>query len=247
MRLLRPVLILSVIALFASASIASAITINEVRIDQPSTDFDEYVEFIGNPDEPFTDMWLLTIGDGASTFGVSGGVDGILDLTAQSVNANGFFLVVEDIWSGTLGAATPDLVADLGFENGDNVTHLLVTNLNPAISTYSSDLDKDDDGVIDPTGDYDGDSIDDGPPFTAIVDCIGMVETVGTGELIYCATTVGPDGIYVPSHIYVCADTGVWAMGTYDPLTSVDTPGTANPDCATPVKPTTWGTIKSLY
>ena len=164
MRLLRPFLALTVIMLLAVP--AFAIDINEIRIDQPGTDFDEYIEFIGQPGEPFTGMALLTIGDNA---GGSGGVDGVLDLNGQFVNASGLFLVVEDIWSGTLGSATPDLVAVLGFENSDNVTHLLVTGLNPAIST-ASDLDVDDDGVIDPTGDYDGDLVDDGAPFTSIVD-----------------------------------------------------------------------------
>ena len=48
------------------------------------------------------------------------------------------------------------------------------------------DLDTDDDGVLDVT------------PWTAIVDCVALIETVGSGDLVYCSETVGPDAPMCP-------------------------------------------------
>ncbi|RMF85858.1 MAG: PEP-CTERM sorting domain-containing protein, partial [Planctomycetota bacterium] len=119
----------------------------------------------------------------------------------------------------------------LNFENSDNVTHLLVTDLNPAINTGSgfggSDLDVDDDGIIDATGDYDGDLIDDGAPWTSIVDSIGLVETVGSGDLLYGSNLVGPDGSFVPAHVYRFPNgSGPWNIGSFGG--GFDTPGLPN-------------------
>jgi len=50
-----------------------------------------------------------------------------------------------------------------------------------------------------------------------------------SGEQVYCAETVGPDGSYVPSHTYSCPSG--WEIGTFDPAGGDDTPGSANP-CA---------------
>ena len=116
MRLLRPVLILSVIALFATASIASAVALNEYRLDQPSTDNDEYVELIGAPQESLDDLFFIVIGDGLAA-DLSGVVEEITPLTGYAIQADGFFVIAEDTWTGTLGG-TVDLTTNISLVLG---------------------------------------------------------------------------------------------------------------------------------
>ena len=62
-------------------------------------------------------------------------------------------------------------------------------------------------------------------------DSVALVETVGSGDQVYSSTTVGPDGSYVPGHVYRCPNgTGSWTIGAFDPVGGNDTPGAAN-DC----------------
>mgnify|MGYP001815745155 CR=1 FL=1 len=63
MHMLRIVPVLSVMVLFAAVSIASAVTINEFRLDQPSDDYDEYIELMGDPGESLDDLSFIVIGD----------------------------------------------------------------------------------------------------------------------------------------------------------------------------------------
>lgn len=206
-------------------------TINEIRIDQPGTDNDEYFEIVGEPGSSLDGVFYIVIGDGP---GGSGTVESITDLSGLCIPDSGRFLVAETTF--TLNGATPDLVLTgngLNFENSDNVTHMLVRNLNPAMTINVADIDVDDDGMIDPTGDYDGDSIDDGPPWDAILDDVALLATVGSGDLVYSLNTVGPDGSFVPGHVYRCPDgVGDWQIGAFDPATGQDTPGESN-ECET--------------
>ena len=59
------------------------------------------------------------------------------------------------------------------------------------------------------------------------MDCVALIETVGSGDQTYCATTNGPDGTFVPAHSYFCP--GGWEIGAFDPSGGDDTPGAANP------------------
>ena len=186
---------------------AQTASLSEIRIDQPSTDNDEYVELAGMPGASLDGVSLVVIGDGAAGSGV---VEGVVDLSGQSIGASGFFVAAEATFS--LGVA--DLVTSLSFENSDNVTHLLVRDFTGA---NGDDLDADDDGNLDIV------------PWSEEVDCLALVETVGSGEQIYCATTNGPDGTFVPGHSLLCP-TG-WETGAFDPVGGDDTPGAAN-SCA---------------
>lgn len=180
-------------------------TINEVRIDQTGTDDDEYFELIGAGSSSLNGLTYLVIGDGT---GGSGVVENVTDLTGQAIPADGYFVAAE---GATFTLATEDYSTTLNFENGDNVTHMLVSNFTGA---SGDDLDTDDDGVLDIT------------PWTAMVDCVALVETVGSGDEIYCATTVGPDGSFVPGHTHVCPASG-WEIATFA-LGVDDTPGAEN-------------------
>lgn len=184
------------------AAQAQSITINEVRIDQSSTDNDEYFELTGMAGASLDGMTYIVLGD--SSLG-SGVVESVTDLTGSAIGASGFFVAAESTF--TIGVA--DLTATLDFENSDNVTHMLVSGFTGSIG---DDLDTDDDGVLETT------------PWTAIEDCVAFVENVGSGDQIYCTTTIGPDGSFVPAHIRMC-DIG-WQIGSFSPMT--DTPGAAN-------------------
>ncbi|MDX1438797.1 MAG: T9SS type A sorting domain-containing protein [Rubricoccaceae bacterium] len=192
-------------------------TINEVRLDQPGGDDDEYFELWapGGAGQNFpAGAAYIVIGDGT---GGSGVIEAVVDLGGVPVGANEFFTAAEATF--TLGVA--DLTTDLNFENSDNVTHMLVSGFS---GSNGDDLDTDDDGVLDVT------------PWSAMESCIALVETFdipASGEHIYCADTVGPDGTFVPGHAYVsgcCSANGgpTWIIGPFDPVGGEDTPDFQN-------------------
>jgi hypothetical protein len=184
--------------------------ISEIRIDQPAGgDGDEFFEIHGTPGTSLDGYAYIVIGDG---IGGSGTIENVTDLTGSVIPASGFFVAAMPGF--TLGTA--DLsVGDLNFENSDNVTHLLVQDFSGA---NDDDLDTDDDGTLDVT------------PWTAIIDDIALVENLAIGEMIYSANTIGPDGAFVPAHVYFSAMNGGFAIGSFDPTDTgaVDTPNEAN-------------------
>ena len=192
----------------ASTSLSAA-TINEIRIDEPSTDNNEYVELVGTANESLNNLSYIVIGDGA---GGSGVIESVTSLAGQSIPSDGIF-VFSRLSPLFEGAVTPDLVdSSLQFENSDNVTHLLVSGFTGA---KDDDLDTDDDGTLDST------------PWTAIIDSVALKED-DAGEKLYSDTIVGPDGTFVPGHIYRC-DSG-FVIGNFatTPAESKDTPGSEN-------------------
>jgi hypothetical protein len=180
------------------------IELNEIRIDQPSTDIDEYFELIGPAGMTLNGLTYLVIGDGT---GGSGVIEAVIELTGNGMPSSGFFVAAENTF--TLGSA--DLTASLIFENSDNVTHMIVSDF---IGSRGDDLDTDDDGILDVT------------PWSEIVDCVSLIETVGSGDMVYCSETVGPDGSFVPAHVYHCPSG--WVIGPFNPVGGDDTPGAAN-------------------
>ncbi len=201
-----PVRTLFVLLLIAAPALAQ-IEISEIRIDQPSNDDDEYFELRGAPGTSLDGLTYVVIGDGT---GGSGVIDtgGVIDLTGQVLDVNGFFVAAES----TFSLGTADLTTTLGFENSDNVTHLLVTGFTGAAG---DDLDTDDDCVLDIT------------PWTAIIDSIALVETVGSGDCNYGPNSIGPDGTFVPGHVFRCHGDN-WFIGEFDHLIGFDTPGAGN-------------------
>jgi len=190
-----------------------AATINEIRIDQPSADNDEYFELYGAPSESLNDLTYIVIGDGT---GGSGVIEAVVSLAGLSIPADGFFLAAESTF--TLAPGNVDLTTTLNFENGDNVTHMLVQGFTGA---NGQDLDTNDDGVLDVT------------PWSAIVDVIALIledNPPTTTEYHYGPPTIGPDGIYVPGHVFrwPADGTGAWRIGQFDPVLGNDTPGTTN-------------------
>ena len=196
------------------------VQLQEVRIDQPGADDDEYAEIRGDGNLMLNGCWYIVIGDGS---GGSGTIENATDLTGLSLN-NGTLLIAED--ADTLGVLTGEIV-NLNFENNDNVTHVLCMNF---YGSEGDDLDWDDDGNLDEE------------PWTDTVDGVCIIADPNGGEHTYLMDEeIGPtaDG-YAPAHIYrYTGACGNFAMGTYDPYDpeSVDTPGTENPACPNPCPP----------
>ncbi|MFO7654878.1 MAG: hypothetical protein R6X25_13835 [Candidatus Krumholzibacteriia bacterium] len=221
----------SVIVLAAAMLLAvpaSAVQINEIRIDHPGTDTDEYFELAGQPGEILDGLTYIVIGDGAAGSGV---IESVTDLTGYTLLDDGLLSVHKD---GTVPFCNYteggyDVELPMNFENSDNVTHLLVSGF---VGADGDDLDVDDDGVLDVT------------PWTEIIDCVALLEEVGGGDLVYCDTQVGPDGTFVPGHVLFCE--GSWYIGLFDACT-LDTPGEPNACDQVSAEESTWSGVKELY
>jgi hypothetical protein len=195
-------------------SCSSGPAMNEIRIDQPSTDNDEFFELYGTPGASLDGLTYIVIGDGT---GGSGIIEEAVSLTGQTVPGSGFFVAAESTF--TLGTA--DLTTSLNFENSDNVTHLLVEGFSGSVG---DDLDTDDDCILETT------------PWTAVTDGVALIEEANppTGTECEYATglglpTVGPDGSFVPGLTGRDPDgTGPWVIGPFDILDGGDTPGASN-------------------
>jgi hypothetical protein len=129
--------------------------INELVVNHIGTDTHEFVEVLGDADTDYSAYTVLQLeGDGSGA--------GVVD-TAHVVgttDAGGFWT------TGFLANA---------FENG-TLTLLLVETFTGAVTT---DLDTDNDGVLDAT------------PWTRIVDCVAISDG-GAGDRTYCETVLAP-------------------------------------------------------
>jgi len=210
MRRLIPGLgLVALLVAFVSPAAMAQITINEVRTDHPGVDTDEYFELLGPASASLDSLWYVVLGDGA---GGSGVVETAASLDGLSLKPSGILAVVNASTVPVCGGYDASL--PLIFENNDNVTHMLVRNFTGMVG---DDLDTNDDGILDVT------------PWDSIEDCVAIIATVGTGDLVYCTTQVGPNGSFAPGHIYKC---GVhWLIGDFTNCTD-DTPGQPN-NCAT--------------
>ncbi len=193
------------------------IQLQEIRIDQPGSDVDEYFEIRGDASMSLVGVWYVVIGDGS---GGSGVVECAIDMSNMAIPLHGSLLVAED--DDTLGAqADYVLPGGINFENNDNVTHVLLANFYGAVG---DDLDTDDDGNLDFT------------PWQDMIDGVALIADPLGGDLVYLVDEgVGPtsDG-FVPSHVYrYTSACGYFEIGTYDPYDpdSADTPGSENPAC----------------
>ena len=195
----------------ANAASCPSPRINEIRIDQPGGDDDEYFELLTEPGASLDGLSYIVIGDGS---GGSGVVESITDLTGNSTSGSGYFVCAESSFSVT----TPDLTATLGFENSDNVTHLLVRDFTGVLQ---EDLDTNDDGVLDIT------------PWSEVLDAVSLVETVGSGDLYYGASLgfadLGPNGSSPPAHSVRCEEG--WRIGLFEVEANTDSPGIPNFIC----------------
>jgi len=212
------------IALLAPGeNVHADISINELRIDQPGEDTDEFFELAGPPAASLDGLSYVVLGDGRG--GGSGVVEVSIDLSGYQLSDTGHFVVAESGFSLQSGV----LLATLNFENGDNVTHLLVRGSSARVG---DDLDWDDDGVLDLQ------------PWDAVVDAVALLEeqpprstefayplgdVLGPVSGIAIAEEGSSRGLGVPAHALRCPDrVGPWIAGAFDPSLGLDSPGFAN-------------------
>jgi len=201
-----------------------SVFLNEIRIDESSTDLNEFFElYTPTMGTSLERISLVVLGDGSASSGLAGGVvEAAIDLSGQSSNGN-YFLVGED----TMTIATPDLTTGLNFENGDNVTFLLVGDFTGSVG---DDLDTNEDGILDVE------------PWGVVLDGVALIEEANppvSTEYEYATglgfPTVGPfladDFVGPPPHTYLSVD-GTWVVGLVE--LSEDTPSEANPDGGPP-------------
>lgn len=197
------------------------VVINELRVDQPSTDVSEYFELVGPAGLGLSGLTYIVIGDGT---GGSGVIETAISLTGQSIPGDGHFFAANPSFA--MSGGPPDLVytatATTTFENSDNVTHLLVAGFNNA--ALGQDFDATNDCVLDST------------PWAAVVDRVALILQPNPPTSTEChygnaGEIVGPDGTFSPGHVYRCPDTiGPWKIGVFDPANpgSNDSPGANN-------------------
>jgi hypothetical protein len=230
---MKKALLLSACATFVLAlpMSADALRLNEIRIDNTGTDSDEYIELQGTPGQSLSGYFVVGIGD-ASGSGLGGGIDMVLDLSPYSIQADGYLAIHDSddaaLPNGTCGGY--DIVnLTMNIENSDNMTFLLVNGW----TFGGTDVDTDDNGVID------------GPYYSQLIDSVGLVLDLAAGDLLYSPNLVGPDGAFVPGHVFFCAGIG-WQIGSFT-LCAQDSPGAANPNCPISVEQNSWGRIKAGY
>ncbi|MFQ5424495.1 MAG: PEP-CTERM sorting domain-containing protein [Phycisphaerae bacterium] len=241
MKALRFLMAAALLAALTASASAFQISINEIRIDQGGSDLDEYFELTGAPGASLNGLSYIVIGDcSGDPSGVGGCVEAIVPLTGMSIPADGFFLAVENTFTAA-PAAQQDLVLapnGINFENSDNVTHMLVSGLDPSVNLGGNgfggtDFDINDDGIIDALIDTNNDAVPDSVPFVSMLDSIALIEdpTVPPPftELAYGPNQIGPDGPFVPAQIFRLPDgSGAWNIGSFGPVGLTDTPGVTN-------------------
>ena len=225
------VLITAAMFSFGFCDVAASLPLlSEIRIDQPSTDNDEYFELRGMPGESLDGFSYLVIGDGVEA---SGQIEAVVDLTGLMIPSDGIFLMAENLFENGPGETFEGIIPDhqipsngLNFENSDNVTHLIVEGLT---GIKGDDVDDDDDGALNAI-----------LPWNNVVDAVGFLEEVnppaGT-EFAYGAVLgfvdIGPSSSFVLGHLYR-DESDVWQIGAFnvnDTDTRDDTPGTARNVC----------------
>ena len=220
--------------------VPQGIIINEIRIDQPGADADEYFELKGGAGQSLDGYTYIVIGDGSTAATRNGVIEFVYPLTGKTLGADGLATfaqyntlpnaggTVDYNIAGTVGQ-NGTLPQSGGFlENNDNVTHMLVQGFT---GTLNQDLDTNEDGVLDVT------------PWASIADAVALVATLTTppptgAEWSYAPTNVriGPDTSVTtgwPHHVYRCSPSGAWSIGAYDVASAarVDTPSNSNAGC----------------
>lgn len=218
---------------------SAALRINEIRIDNFGTDTDEYSEIKGDPGESLDGVWYLTIGDhsGSGASKGSGVIESAISLDGEVIPSGGYYLIGSDDMT-LISQLEVDYPIPPGlYENNDNTTHLLVrgytgtevTSQSDQLGDLAVDIDDDDDGVPNTT-----------LPWTEVIDAVGLVETPDSGEWNYGAALgfvdVGPNGSFVPAHLFRFENTGEWQIGSIDFDDMTDTVKAPNPDA--PTEPT---------
>jgi hypothetical protein len=206
-------------SLVASFALADApLRLNEIRLEQPGADLDEYIEIAGASGESLNGVSIVVVGDDDFAFPgqQNGSIECVVSLDGRTVPSSGFFVVAGPKFS----LSVPNLVTSLNLEGGDNVTVFLVRGFT---GFDGQKLDTNDDGVLDVT------------PWTSVVSSVAIVANASPNgvktDYFYSTTTVGPDQGGQPAAAWLCANSAQWNIGTQNPTDGVDSPGVANQTC----------------
>ncbi|MEM8495387.1 MAG: hypothetical protein AAF916_01170 [Planctomycetota bacterium] len=217
--------------LLGLAASANAVMLNEIRHDDPSTDTEEYVELLGMPGESLDGLTFLAIGDDSSP-SKSGIIESVVSLDGLSIGSSGLFLISvgsplgQETGFDPYSASGPiDLTtSSLVLENSDNVSYLLVSGFSGALGDDLDTVDEVTDATLDVR------------PWTSIVDVVSVFDGDNLGdfsssEINYGPgegwTTLGPNDIFPPAHIYRLPGGGAWQEGIFSGAV-FDTPGAVN-------------------
>ena len=181
--------------LWMSHAASAGLMINELYVNPPGADNGrEFFELRDAPGTSLNNHFLLVIeGDG----GGAGVIDQVLSLNGFSTGTNGLF-VWRDAASGSPAAGTNVNTADFSpdIENGTN-TYILVTGFT---GTLASDLDTNNDGVLDST------------PWASVVDAVAWSDG-GAGDLMYSGAFGGPavdTGVFTPDLAFRDSSSNNW-------------------------------------
>lgn len=158
------------------ATLPSQVRINEIRLDQPGNDRDQYVEIAGPPNASLDGLTYLVIGDEVQTKvpDPKGRVQNLIPLSGLQLGPDGLLVIAKTNFS--LGGA--DATRHFTFRQIGTCTHAIVANFSGYLG---QDLDWFEDGTLDFT------------PWSSVVDKVGLRRSA-TGVGVYLgATAVGPD------------------------------------------------------
>jgi hypothetical protein len=157
-------------------ALPSQIRINEVRIDQPGNDRDQYIEIAGPPNASLNGLTYLVIGDEVQTKvpDSKGRVQNAISLSGLNLGPDGLLVVAKTNFS--LGAA--DHTQHFTFRQIGNCTHAIVSGF---AGYLGQDLDWFDDGTLEFA------------PWTAVIDSVGMRRDALAVGIYLGAASVGPD------------------------------------------------------
>ncbi|MBL9121253.1 MAG: hypothetical protein JNL80_15190, partial [Phycisphaerae bacterium] len=152
------------------------IQINEVRLDQPGNDVDQYIEISGPANASLDGLTYIVIGDEVQTKvpDSQGRIQNAISLNGINLGPDGIAVVAKSNFS--LGTA--DSTQHFTLRQIGNCTHAIVSGFT---GYTGQELDWFDDGIIDVT------------PWTSVVDAVGLRRKSGSVGIYLTATTLGPD------------------------------------------------------
>lgn len=168
--------------------------INEICIDGPGGDANEFFELMGPVGMSLDNHWYIVIGDTDDEerpLGGSGVIEEAIDLTGRVIPERGYFMACEPFIMDT----PPDLTLPLNFEQDDNVTHMIVRGFK---GTIGDDVDLNDDGFIDT------------PLWLEVLHSVSLIKEPDPDgfleEHFYGQFVVGPREGTTPAHVYRCTE-----------------------------------------
>ena len=162
---------------FAAGANAAPFISEMYRNPDGADDNREFFEIQANANESLDGLFLLNVeGDPGSGSGV-GSIDRIISLAGKSAGANGLYLFqyqIPDFNPAPSPLTAVDRLASGSFENGD-ATWLLVRNYTGSLVPDETDLDTDNDGVLD------------SKPWSEVVDGFGITEEAQASGVLYAS------------------------------------------------------------